>query len=230
MRDGKIHNLVVVAHPDDEVLGFGATGAQLIHKGEQVQPVILCGNVDARTSRPAKEELHADMCAANKLLGFREPVLGSFPNIRMNTVDHIELVQFIERQIELFQPMRIFTHHVADLNDDHVRVSKACMAAARYFQRRNDLRPLESLSFMEVLSSTDWSFPSGVPQFSPNCFVDITDSIDSKIAALGKYRGVIREPPHPRSPEVLRGHAAYRGGQCGKRYAEAFQMIFRAGL
>lgn len=230
MCGGKILNLVVVAHPDDEILGFGATGAQLVRNGELVQPVILCGNVDARTRRPANEELHADMCAANGLLGFSEPVLGSFPNIRMNTVDHIELVQFIERQIALFQPTRIFTHHVADLNDDHVQVSKACMAAARYFQRRADIRPLESLSFIEVLSATDWSLPSGAAQFSPNCFVDVTDSIDAKIEALGKYRGVMREAPHPRSPEILRGHAAYRGGQCGKRYAEAFQTIFRAGL
>lgn len=230
MRDGKILNLVVVAHPDDEILGFGATGAQLVLQGELVQPVILCGNVDARTQRPANEELHEDICAANDLLGFSAPVLGSFPNIRMNTVDHIQIVQYIERQIEAFQPARIFTHHAADLNDDHVQVSRACMAAARYFQRRSNIRPLESLSFMEVLSSTDWSFPTGAEQFSPNCFVEIADTIDMKIAALAKYRGVMRDFPHPRSPEILRGHAAYRGGQCGKKYAEAFQTVFKVGL
>jgi LmbE family N-acetylglucosaminyl deacetylase len=230
MRDGKILNLVVVAHPDDEILGFGATGAQLVRAGEIVQPVILCGSVDARTQRPSDEELHADMCAANGLLGFSEPVLGSFPNIRMSTVEHIEIVQFIERQIALFQPTRIFTHHIADLNDDHVQVSKACMAASRYFQRREDIGALESLSFIEILSSTDWMFPHGPVQFSPNCFVDITNSIDAKIEALGKYRGVMRAAPHPRSPEIIRGHASYRGGQCGKHYAEAFQMIFRVGL
>ncbi len=230
MRNVKIVNLVVVAHPDDEILGFGATGAQLVRIGEQVQPIILCGSADARTNRPVNDELHADICAANELLGFSEPVLGSFPNIRMNTGDHIELVQYIERQIELFQPTRIFTHHAADLNNDHVHVSKACMAAARYFQRRADIRPLVSLSFMEVLSSTDWSFPSESAQFSPNCFVDVTDSLEIKINALSKYRGVMRQSPHPRSPEVIRGHAAYRGGQCGKRYAEAFQTVFRIGF
>ncbi len=230
MSNGKILNLVVVAHPDDEILGFGATGAQLVRNGELVQPVIMCGNVDARTQRPASEQLHADMCAANGLLGFTEPVLGNFPNIRMNTVDHIELVQFIESQIALYQPTRIYTHHTADLNDDHVQVSKACMAAARYFQRRVDISPLESLSFIEILSSTDWSFPSVMAQFSPNCFVDVTETIDAKIEAIRKYRGVMRLAPHPRSPEILRGHAAYRGGQCGKRYAEAFQTIFRVGI
>jgi N-acetylglucosamine malate deacetylase 1 len=42
-------NLVIVAHPDDEILGYGAAGAKLVAAGEVVQPVILCGNVDART-------------------------------------------------------------------------------------------------------------------------------------------------------------------------------------
>ena len=54
-------NLIVVAHPDDEILGFGATGAKLKQAGETIQPVILCGNVDARTQRPTDEELHADI-------------------------------------------------------------------------------------------------------------------------------------------------------------------------
>ncbi len=230
MKKNETVNLVVVAHPDDEVLGFAATGAKLVKAGQRVQPVILCGNVDARTMRPTNEELFEDMTAANHVLGFGEPVLGHFPNIRMNTVDHIDIVQFIERQILEVQPTRIFTHHPGDLNDDHVQVAKACMAAARLFQRRGDALPLESLSFMEILSATDWSFPSGTAQFTPNCFVDVTDSLEMKIKALSKYRGVVRPAPHPRSPEVIRGHAAYRGGQCGKLYAEAFQTVFRIGI
>lgn len=223
-------NLVVVAHPDDEVLGFAATGAKLAREGQIVQPVILCGSVDARTMRPTNKELFEDVKSANQVLGFEEPMLGHFPNIRMNTVDHIEIVQFIEKQILEYQPTRIFTHHPSDLNDDHVQVSKACMAAARLFQRRGDIFPLQSLSFMETLSATDWSFSSCGAQFNPNCFVDVTDSIEIKIAALSKYRGVMRQAPHPRSPEIIRGHAAYRGGQCGKRYAEAFQTVFRIGV
>lgn len=223
-------NLLVVAHPDDEILGFGGSGYELVQSGEIVQPVILCGNVDARTSRPTNEELYQDMMNANNLLGFSKPILGSFPNIRMNTVGHIELVQFIEKQILLFQPSRIFTHHFSDLNDDHVQVSKACMAASRLYQRRSDIRSLESISFIEVLSSTDWSYSLGSLQFAPNNYFDISNCIDLKIKALNQYRGVIREAPHPRSPDVLRGHAAYRGGQCGKLYAEAFQTIFRIGL
>lgn len=225
-----LNNLVVVAHPDDEILGFGATGAICVDGGEIVQPIILCGNASSRTQRPSDEELYKDMVAANNELGFEVPILGSFPNIRMNTVDHIEIVQFIENQIALFKPRRIFTHHPADLNDDHRQVSKACLAAARLSQRRDDIPPIEALYFMEILSSTDWSFPGVADPFLPSTFVEIESSIKKKITALNHYRNVMRPFPHPRSEEVVKGLAAYRGGQSGLCYAEAFQLVFSQGL
>ena len=129
-------NLVVVAHPDDEILGFGGTGKLLIDSGDTVQPLILSGLVDARTIRPKDDELLADIQAANKLVNFNPPKLGDFPNIQFNCVPHINLVQFIESAIEQHQPDRIFTHHPSDLNDDHRQVSRACAAAARLFQRK----------------------------------------------------------------------------------------------
>ena len=82
-------NLIVVAHPDDEILGFGGTGAKLVKKGEIVQPIILSGNVQARSKRPEDNELLKNIIEANQYLGFNKPVLGDFPNIRMNNVDHI---------------------------------------------------------------------------------------------------------------------------------------------
>lgn len=229
MNSNKV-NLVVVAHPDDEILGFGGTGAKLVEEGETVQPIILCGNVDERTRRPTNIELNSDILKANRLLGFTEPILGGFPNIRMNTVDHIDIVQFIEKQIIDFSPLRIFTHHPSDLNDDHVQISRACVAAARLFQRRSAVSRLQSLSYMEILSATDWSFPINGSGFEPNTYIDVTDHIESKIKALGCYRDVMRNAPHPRSEKVMRGHAVYRGGQSGFLYAESFQTVFQTNL
>lgn len=229
MKNKKI-NLVVVSHPDDEVLGFGGTGAKLALEGEVVQPIILCGEVRERSHRPEISDLYSDMVAANRTLGFATPILGDFPNIKMNTVDHLEIVQFVEKQIVDFQPARIFTHHPGDLNDDHVQTTKACLAAARLFQRRPDVTPLEGLYFMEILSSTDWSFPAVNGAFTPDTFSCISETLDLKLLALSKYRNVIRPAPHPRSVEILRGHAAYRGGQCCFNYAEAFQTAFRRGV
>lgn len=229
LADNKM-SLIVVAHPDDEVLGFGGTGAKLASSGEIVQPIILCGNVDVRTLRPSDERLFADMTAANAMLGFSTPVLGSFPNIRMNTVPHLEIVQFIEAQIARFHPTRILTHHPSDLNNDHTQIAHACLAAARLFQRRADIPHLRSLHLGEIPSSTDWSFGGVRPQFTPNTYVGIGEFLDRKIAALGCYSDVMREYPHPRSPEFLRGLAAVRGGESGLLYAEAFQTVFSTEL
>ena len=226
----KIVNLVVVAHPDDEILGFGATGAKLSGAGEVVQPIILCGDVDARSKRPGDKDLLADIHAANDIVGFSEPILGDFPNLRMNTVDHIDIVQFIENQIQAYEPARIFTHHPADLNNDHVQIAHACLAASRLFQRRSDVRALRSLHLMEIQSATDWSFGAGKESFTPNLFVDVENELDQKLKALSCYSNVMREFPHPRSPEAINGLAAYRGGQSGHKYAEAFQTVFMREL
>ena len=219
-------NLVVVSHPDDEALAMGGTGARLTRAGEIVQPVMLCGGVAARGQRPADEELAADIGDAMATLGFAEPILGDFPNIRMNTVAHIEIVSFIEEQIRTFRPKRIFTHHVSDANDDHRKTAEATLVAARLPHRQAGLEPVESIHLMETVSATDWTYPGTATPFLPNEFVDITDTLEQKLKACECYRNVMRPFPHSRSPEVIRGLAAVRGAQSGTGYAEAFQTVY----
>lgn len=79
-------NLVVVAHPDDEILGFGGTGAKFAPRGEIVQPILLCGYVDVRTRRLSDLELAEDIASATCAVSIAKPVLGDFPNMRLSTV------------------------------------------------------------------------------------------------------------------------------------------------
>ena len=220
--------LTVTAHPDDEALGFGASSYTLAQQGHKIYNCILSGNVDARQFRPELDELYQHTCNAQEIIGAEPPILGSFPNIKFNTVPHLELVQYIESVIEKIQPDYIFTHHPSDLNDDHLCTSRACQAAARLFQRRKDVKPIKGLYFMEILSSTDWAFPTNVSPFLPNTFIEVgKKGVEQKIESLHAYKGVMRPYPHPRSNEVLEGLAALRGGQSGKQYAEAFQAVFQ---
>lgn len=220
--------LLVIAHPDDEVLGAGASIYKLAKEGNQINVCILSGEVTARKARPELEDLVQDMNHAAELLGIQQIIRGSFPNIEFNTVPHLSLVQFIEEAIMKVKADIIFTHHPIDLNNDHFQTSIACQTAVRLFQRRPELKPVKELLFMETLSATEWGLNSSIRQFSPNYFIEVgEEGINKKIEALQQYRGVMREYPHPRSKEVIKGLAAYRGGQSGYCYAEAFESVFR---
>ncbi len=220
--------LFVVAHPDDEVLGAGGTIKKLTIQGHKVDVCILSAEAQARAFRPKDNELSDDLHTALRILGVEKCYEGTFPNIQLNTVPHLQLVQFIEKAIMESSAEIVVTHHPSDTNNDHLHTSLACQAAIRLFQRKTEVRPLKEFWYMEVLSSTEWSVNSAMNKFIPNLFVEIgKEGVKDKIRALKAYRGVMRPYPHPRSEEALEGVAAYRGAQAGCNYAEAFECVLR---
>lgn len=217
--------LFVVAHPDDEVLGAGATINKLVSQGNKVAVAIMSGHAAARKN--LSDTLAEDEANAMKILGVEKVYHADFPNIKMNTVPHLDLVKFIEGCIDDWKAEAIFTHHPSDVNIDHQETSKAAIAACRLFQRTDNVPKLRLFAYMEVLSSTEWSLNSADNRFTPNYFVEVgKEGVDTKIKALSAYSGVMRAFPHPRSNEAIEGLAAYRGGQSGLVYAEAFETVF----
>ena len=220
--------LIVVAHPDDEVLGAGATMHKLIKAGNNVAVAIMVSQAAAR--KDLSSSLSEDEREALSVVGVKKVYHADFPNIQMNTTPHLQLVQFIESCISDWSADAIITHHPSDTNNDHVQTSYAVQAACRLFQRRDDIPALKELLYMEVPSSTEWSFDTSSNRFSPNYFVEIgEEGVKIKIKALSAYKGVMRPYPHPRSNEALKGLAAYRGVQAGCNYAEAFECAFQRG-
>lgn len=218
--------LVVVAHPDDEVLGAGGTIHKLVKDGNKVAVAIMSNHAAARKNISAT--LSEDKDEAFELLGVQKSYSADFPNIKMNTVAHLDLVQFVEKCIEDWKAEAIITHHPSDTNVDHSVTSGAVMAAGRLFQRKEGVPTLKEVLYMEVPSSTEWSLDSSVNRFTPNYFVEIgKDGVDIKLQALEKYKGVMRPYPHPRSAEAVTGLAAFRGSQAGCYYAEAFECVFK---
>ena len=218
--------LVVVAHPDDEVLGCGGTVRRMADSGIEVAVCILSGTVRARNMRPADDDLRSDIGQATTILGAKSLNVGAFENVHFNTVPHLQIVQFIEDAIRKSEPDVVFTHHPSDVNNDHTQTSIACQAAIRLPQRNGEVGPISALYFIEIASATDWSVPSGGQPFQPTTFVDIEATIKAKLTALEAYRSVLRPRPHPRSAEVIQAMAMCRGAQAGFNYAEAFQLAF----
>lgn len=220
--------LLVVAHPDDEVLGAGASIYKWTHSGAQVDVCIMSTDAKARAFRPEDNELNDDLNSSSDYLGIGKKFEYTFPNIEMNTVPHLQLVQAIEKAILDSQPDIVITHHPADTNNDHLQTSMACQEAIRLAQRRPEVKRINEVWYMEVPSCSEWAINSAMTKFIPNCYVELGDEcIEAKVKALSMYRGVMRPYPHPRSDEYLKGLAAVRGSEWGLKYAEAFQIILR---
>ena len=104
--------LVVVAHPDDEVIGAGATIHKLISAGHKVAVAIMVSQADAR--KDLSDTLFDDEKEALSIIGVEKTYHAQFPNIQMNVVPHLKLVQFIEGCIEDWKAEAIITHHPSD--------------------------------------------------------------------------------------------------------------------
>ena len=199
------------------------------HNGDTVDVCIMCTEAKARAFRPEDNELEDDTNVSNKFLGVNKIYEGTFPNIEMNTVPHLKLVQFIEAALKESEPDVIITHHPADTNNDHLQTSMACQEAIRLFQRRPEVKRVKEFWYMEVPSCTEWKINNAMESFNPNCYVEVgKEGVDAKIKALSMYRGVMRPYPHPRSADYITGLAAMRGGQWRQMYSEAFEVVLRA--
>lgn len=217
--------LIIAAHPDDEVLGCGGTIAKLADQGATIHVAFLADGVFSRASaeNSGGGALEARRAAARKsgdILGVSSVSFGDFPDNRMDTVALLDVIKEVEKLIGLHQPDTVFTHHPGDLNVDHRRVHEAVATACRP-QRGH---PVRTLLCFEVPSSTEWQLPDSAPAFMPNWFVDISDTLDRKLAALDAYAAELRVWPHPRSRQGVEHLARWRGATVGAEAAEAFVL------
>lgn len=219
--------LVIAAHPDDEVLGCGGTIARLSQEGHNVYITILGEGITSRYQRREQADqalvkaLHARSGEVAQILGAKDLFMHNLPDNRFDTVPLLGVVKVIEDMVERTRPQVIYTQHGGDLNIDHVVVYRATLTATRPLAGT----PVKELYAYEVPSSTEWAFQTFEPAFRPTVFVDISDTLETKIRAMGTYEGEARAFPHPRSPEALRAVAWRWGSVAGLQAAECFQLV-----
>lgn len=214
--------LIVVAHTDDEALGLGGTIARHYKEGDEIYAISMTDGIGARndSNELIEKRKYASLQAA-KVLGFEWLKSFSFPDNSMDTIPLIQVVKKIEEIKNQINPSIIYTHHASDLNIDHRIVSAATLTA---FRPQPGEEWCEIRAF-EVSSATDFGHKSITGTFSPNLFIDISDTIDSKIKALKEYQDEMRMKPHTRSFEGILNLSKYRGNQVGVSYAESFEII-----
>lgn len=223
--------LVVVAHPDDELLGLGGTINKLVTEFSCSASLLILG--EGVTSRSNKRDVgrdselllehHDDTHKAANIVGYSSVELSSLPDNRFDSVDLLDIIKIVEDAKDRVKPDIVFTHHPGDLNIDHRRTFQAVMTAFRPLPCSNNCSIL--LTF-ETSSGTEWQSTSLDPVFRPNFIVDLDERhIEAKIRAMNTYRFEKRPWPHPRSSEALRIMATYNGSSNGLEFAERFQII-----
>ncbi len=217
--------LVVVAHPDDEVLGCGGTMALLAHQGHEIYVLILGEGVTSRDEMRDPDRRVAEIAAlrkaarqAAKILGVKEIFFEDFPDNRFDTVPLLELIKAVEQIKKRITPDMVFTHFEGDLNIDHRLTARAVMTATRPLPGE----VVRRVYAFEVPSSTEWNFATA---FRPNMYFEITPFLERKIEALRCYEEELRAFPHPRSVEGIKHLARMRGTESGCKAAEAFGLI-----
>jgi LmbE family N-acetylglucosaminyl deacetylase len=210
--------LVIATHPDDEVLGCGGTVALHTAAGDAVTSVIVCEGESLRYG-PAGVGQPEHIRRAAAALGVRDVRALGFADQRIDTFTLTDIITPLEQVVRDVRPDLVYCQYGGDVNRDHQLVFKAALVA---------IRPTEdcirAVYAFDTASSTEWAFPR---TFTADTWVDISDTLETKLAAMACYESELRPYPHPRSLEALRNRARAWGNQHCVDAAEVFMTVRR---
>lgn len=238
MTDSKAHEerpervLVIVAHPDDADFGVAGTVARWIRTGT-VARMVCCTSGDAGADDATTDPLdlartrEAEQRAAAQVVGYEGVDFLHRPDGALE--NDLALREQLVRIIRGFKPDAVMAMDpTVILHDDgyvqHVDHRNAAMAAidAVYPAARNAMA-FPSLVMNEGLAP--WEVNQMYLFFTdnPNAWVDITDTIETKIAALREHTSQLRKPDELEA--MLRGWARENGERIGSPAAERFRWL-----
>jgi LmbE family N-acetylglucosaminyl deacetylase len=195
--------LAVGAHPDDLELGVGGTLAQLSRAGARVVMAVLSipNNLKARRQEARR---------AAAILGCELRLLAADRCRRVEDLKSHELVGMIDALVRELSPAAMFSHCLANLHKDHRLAYEACMASQR-------------LSYFDLFCYSPTSCHTVDVAFHPHAYIDISDTIEAKMAAIGSHatqfsgRGL--------RTDRYRQASGLAGGLVGVDYAEGLEVV-----
>lgn len=206
--------LVIAAHPDDEVLGMGATIKKLAKKSHTIHLCVVSEGATAQYRDKKMIEVRKKSCIrAGKFLGISTFDFLDFPDMRLDSIPHLEINIGLEKIMRKYKPTIVYVTPRHDLNKDHQKVFESTLVATR-----PTTSTVKQLLCYEIPGLTR-------RPFHPNVYENVVDEIPSKIRAFKFYKTEIESFPHPRSIEAIESLAMTRGVESGFKRAESFEMI-----
>jgi LmbE family N-acetylglucosaminyl deacetylase len=220
MNDDKRHGgvLCIAAHPDDEVLGCGGVLAQHARRGEPVTIAIVCEGESLRYGPGGVGQKDHIQRAAEKL-GCGSVRHLRFADQALDTMRLTDLIAPLEKIVREVKPRVVYAQYGGDVNRDHQILFQAILVATRPTETC-----IEAVYAFDTASSTEWAYPR---TFVPDTWMDISSTLDAKLAAMACYESELRPYPHPRSLKALEYRARAHGNQVCMEAAEVFMTVRR---
>ena len=215
----------VGAHPDDLEILCGGTLAKYANQGHSVTMAVLTnGNMGHPDIAPAematirKQEFEN----AAKIIGAQ--------TIWMDVDDEMSVIDLPSRLamvdvVRQARPDVILTHSPNDYHVDHLNTSRLVLEAAPLACVHNIKRALPQLDKQPLIYYFD---TLGAVGFMPTEYVDISDTIETKIAMYQCHKSQdqwMRIATGFDISEVIHNVASVRGYAAGVKYAEGFQRV-----
>ena len=220
--------LAVYAHPDDADVACGASLARWAKAGAEVIVVIVAagdkGTIDADIDpRELAQRRLAEVAEAADYLGVKTVVHLNIPDGALQACD--SLSETIVRLIRQYKPDLVLGHDPSAVffgsvyvnHQDHRAagwalldaVAPAC-ALPHYFPKAGPAHRVPTV----LLSGT----------LEPDVFVDVAETIDTKVAAVTAHRSQLRDDDDWVA-ETVRKRAVEDGRRCGLSAAEGFRFL-----
>lgn len=218
--------LVLVAHPDDEVIMCGATIDKLVKQGHSVSVTFYTHNDQAYFSNESQNERRKraalEVKKSSRILGFKLSFL-DFEDMEVEKNKGV-LMQKTIKEIRRVEPDIIITHHFGDRHIDHRTLGEIVPEAN--FQSGCDLcggnkkwsakAVLQGEVNLEMTTPFDFQAVSSVSE----------ENIKAKLKTFSCYESVKGE--HNTDQDWLYKKLEYsaqlRGRAIGKPYGEAFTL------
>lgn len=205
--------LVVAAHPDDEVLGMGATIKKLSKKNT-IHLCVVSEGASAQYKNRKMIKVRKNSCLkAGKILGISKFYFLEFPDMKLDSIPHLEINIELEKIINKFKPDVVYTTPNNDLNKDHQIVFESTLVVTR-----PGSSPVRKLLCYELPGLV-------VRSLNPNIYEEVSKELKFKIKAFKEYKSEIEKYPHPRSIKSIENLSIQRGIESGLKNAEGFNLI-----
>ena len=123
--------LIIAAHPDDECIGMGATIKKLSSKNK----IHLCVVSEGASAQYTEKKMiieRSNACKkSGKILGISDYTFLNFPDMKLDSIPHLEINKELEKIIRKINPKIVYTTPNHDINKDHQKVFESTLVVTR---------------------------------------------------------------------------------------------------